>query len=262
MNFKKIAIIGAGNLGQAFTEGLLDMGIVPNNIHITRRKLIHLENLKNRGVVIGTNNKEACKGADLIVLAIKPWQVNEVLEDIKPSLTANTALVSFVSGVSLNQIVSKVEAAEVYRVMPNTAIEVKESMTLISTNSIGNHQIDIEHLFSSLGDVMFISDELMDSATVIGACGIAYALRFVRALTQGGVQIGFKSDEALEIATQTLKGAMQLIQTNGTHPEEEIDKVTTPKGCTIAGLNEMEQNGFSASTVRGILTSYNKLKED
>ena len=104
-----------------------------------------------------------------------------------------------------------------------------------------------------------IEDKLMDAATVLGACGTAYAMRYIRANIQGGIEIGFSSTIAALIAAQTVKGAAELLLQKGTHPEQEIDKVTTPKGCTIAGLNEMEHQGFSSSLIKGIATSYNKI---
>jgi pyrroline-5-carboxylate reductase len=117
----------------------------------------------------------------------------------------------------------------------------------------------VTDLFSQLGIAVPIDEKLMDAATVLGACGIAYALRFIRAATQGGIEIGFDSKTASLIAAQTVKGAAELLLKGGLHPEAEIDKVTTPKGCTIAGLNEMEHRGFSSSLIKGIGASYNKI---
>lgn len=152
---------------------------------------------------------------------------------------------------------------EIVRAMPNTAISIKESMTCISYNNIvGNATIEaVEHIFSLLGKSIIIDDDLMDAATVLGACGTAYAMRYIRAVIQGGIEIGFNAKIATTIVAQTLKGAAALILTNDTHPEAEIDKVTTPKGCTIAGLNEIEHCGFSSSLIKGIKSSYNKITE-
>lgn len=119
--------------------------------------------------------------------------------------------------------------------------------------------VEVKNLFDQLGQAVVIEEELMEAATVLGACGIAYALRFIRAATQGGIEIGFDAKTAALIASQTAKGAAALLLEKGAHPEQEIDKVTTPKGCTIAGLNEMEHQGFSSSLIRGILSSYQKI---
>lgn len=147
--------------------------------------------------------------------------------------------------------------------MPNTAIAIQQSMTCLSYNNSGASQISfVTKLFSTLGKVVVINENLMDAATVLGACGTAYAMRYIRANIQGGIEIGFDVNTASLIAAQTVKGAAELLLEKGTHPEQEIDKVTTPRGCTIAGLNEMEHQGFSSSLIKGISTSYNKILKD
>jgi pyrroline-5-carboxylate reductase len=144
--------------------------------------------------------------------------------------------------------------------MPNTAIAIQESVTCLCSVNATNAQVNyVTDLFNQLGISISIDEKLMDAATVLGACGIAYALRFIRAATQGGIEIGFDAKTASLIAAQTVKGAAELLLKGNRHPEEEIDKVTTPKGCTIVGLNEMEHRGFSSSLIRGIGASYNKI---
>jgi pyrroline-5-carboxylate reductase len=144
--------------------------------------------------------------------------------------------------------------------MPNTAIAIQQSMTCLSYNSAAATQVNfVTKLFDTLGKVTVINENLMDAATVLGACGTAYAMRYIRANIQGGIEIGFDAATASLIAAQTVKGAAELLLEKGSHPEQEIDKVTTPKGCTIAGLNEMEHQGFSSSLIKGIATSYNKI---
>jgi pyrroline-5-carboxylate reductase len=123
-----------------------------------------------------------------------------------------------------------------------------------------NRKQQVSELFQSIGDIVWIDEQLMESATILGACGIAYVLRFIRAMIQGGIEVGFDAKTANKIVSQTVKGAAQLLIQNGLHPEEEIDKVTTPKGCTIVGLNEMEHSGFSSALIKGIVTSYQKIE--
>ncbi|RZK88508.1 MAG: pyrroline-5-carboxylate reductase, partial [Pedobacter sp.] len=145
---------------------------------------------------------------------------------------------------------------EVIRAMPNTAIAIGQSMTCIATdNATAENIAEVTKMFETVGSVVKINEDLMTSATALCACGIAFFLRSIRAASQGGVEIGFHADEALKMAVQTAKGAADLLLLNGTHPETEIDKVTSPKGCTIAGLNEMEHNGFSSSLIKGIKLS-------
>ncbi len=148
----------------------------------------------------------------------------------------------------------------VVRVMPNTAIAIRESMTCLATNDGGDMALKkVESIFDQLGSTMVIREKLMGAATILGACGIAYFMRFIRAASQGGIQVGFHADEAQAIAAQTARGAASLLLQTGSHPEDEIDKVTTPRGCTIAGLNEMEHFGLSSAVIKGIITSYNEI---
>ena len=263
---KKIAIIGGGNLGTAIAEGLIQSGFVlPGHILITKRNLLTLRYLEEKGVLVSNDNAEALRFADMIILAVKPFQVDDVLGTIKPLFDENRhVLVSVVTGIStahihgiLNKKISTVRA------MPNTAIAIQQSMTCISARDIISEQLDyVKDIFSQLGLVAVIEEKLMDAATVLAACGTAYAMRYIRANIQGGIEIGFDAATASLIAAQTVKGAAQLLLQKSTHPEQEIDKVTTPKGCTIAGLNEMEHQGFSSSLIKGIVASYDKIAAD
>ena len=258
----KIAIIGGGNLGAAIAEGLLKSKFCKaTEITITKRNIAPLKLLSERGVNVTTNNNEAIKKSDLILLAVKPFQVAEVIAGLKKDLTAKHIVVSVITGISLNELNEMVKRKNpVFRAMPNTAIAIQQSMTCISHSNATPEQLQfVKTLFETLGKVTIIEDKLMDAATVLGACGTAYAMRYIRANIQGGIEIGFDSVTANLIAAQTVKGAAELLLQKGTHPEQEIDKVTTPKGCTIAGLNEMEHQGFSSSLIKGIATSYNKI---
>ena len=232
---KKIAIIGGGNLGTAIAEGLIQSGFVlPGHILITKRNLLTLRYLEEKGVLVSNDNAEALRFADMIILAVKPFQVDDVLGTIKPLFDENRhVLVSVVTGIStayihgiLNKKISTVRA------MPNTAIAIQQSMTCISARDITSEQLDyVKDIFSQLGLVAVIEEKLMDAATVLAACGTAYAMRYIRANIQGGIEIGFDAATASLIAAQTVKGAAQLLLQKSTHPEQEIDKVTTPKGC-------------------------------
>jgi pyrroline-5-carboxylate reductase len=258
----KIAIIGGGNLGMAITEGLVNSKFCkPADITVTKRNTATLQHLASKGVNITANNKEAVKKSELILLAVKPFQVAEVIAGIKKEITNNHVIVSVITGISLPDLSSMVvKKIPLFRAMPNTAIAIQQSMTCISYDNATTTQINfVKNLFETLGKVTIIEDKLMDAATVLGACGTAYAMRYIRANIQGGIEIGFSSTVATLIAAQTVKGAAELLLQKGTHPEQEIDKVTTPKGCTIAGLNEMEHQGFSSSLIKGIATSYNKI---
>jgi pyrroline-5-carboxylate reductase len=173
-------------------------------------------------------------------------------------------LTSVVTGIWIKDIQEIVgDHFAIFRAMPNTAIAIQESMTCVCAHKATDEQVKyVTHLFDQLGKSVFIEEKLMDAATVLGACGTAFAMRYIRANIQGGIEIGFSAAIASLIAAQTVKGAAELLLKRNTHPEQEIDKVTTPKGCTIAGLNEMEHQGFSSSLIKGIVTSYQKIVND
>jgi pyrroline-5-carboxylate reductase len=263
MNTKKIAIIGGGNLGTAIAEGLLKSGFAkPAQIIVTRRTLSRLEELKAKGVNVTSDNALAIRESEVIIVALKPFNVKEVLTELKNSFDPNKHIViSVVTGIFLTDLSSIFDKSiPIFRAMPNTAIAIQESVTcLCSQGASADQSSYVKELFDQLGITIPIDEKLMDAATVLGACGIAYALRFIRAATQGGIEIGFDAKTASLIAAQTVKGAAELLLKGNRHPEEEIDKVTTPKGCTIVGLNEMEHRGFSSSLIRGIGASYNKI---
>jgi pyrroline-5-carboxylate reductase len=215
------------------------------------------------GVVVTSDNQSAIRNADIIIIAVKPFKIISILDEIGPVLRSDQLLISVVSGVPIDKIKNQLvgEKPTICRVMPNTAIAINESMTYIAAPGTNDMQKNtIGELFSGLGKSIFINEEMMDAATVLAACGIAFAMRFIRAMMQGGIEIGLDSKTAKLIVNQTVKGAAELLIQNELHPEEEIDKVTTPKGYTISGLNEMEHNGFSSSLIKGILTSFNKIE--
>ncbi len=260
---KKVAIIGGGNLGASIAQGLAKSGwTTAENIIVTRRHLDRLAGLSAQGFRVGDDNLLAVRESQWIVLAVKPWQVLEVIRELVPVLVPGEhRLISVVTGITIAQMREACgPGVPLFRAMPNTAIAIQESMTCVAADKASGADRDLVlSLFQELGEAILIDEALMDAATVLGACGIAYALRYIRASSQGGIQIGFDSDTAQLIASQTVKGAAALLMANGQHPEHEIDKVTTPKGCTIAGLNEMEHEGFSSSLIKGILTSFKQI---
>jgi pyrroline-5-carboxylate reductase len=263
---KKIAIIGGGNLGTAIAEGLISSSfILPQHIIITKRNISTLQHLEIKGVLVSNSNLEAVEYADWVILAVKPFQIKEVLIQLKPKLNPTKhVLVSVVTGVWIKEMQDLLgNDFTIFRSMPNTAIAIQQSMTCICAHKASDEQmLYATDLFNQLGKSVFIEEKLMDAATVLGACGTAYAMRYIRANIQGGIEIGFSATVASLIAAQTVKGAAELLLQRNTHPEQEIDKVTTPKGCTIAGLNEMEHQGFSSSLIKGLVTSYNKIVND
>jgi pyrroline-5-carboxylate reductase len=263
---KKIAIIGGGNLGSAIAEGLLDSNFLsPADLMVSKRNVQTLHNLRQRGVHVSTENSVAASFGDVIIIAVKPFQVQEVLLGIKEQLEEGRhVLVSVVTGIYIKDLCEIIgKRLPVFRAMPNTAIAIGESMTCICNQQADTEQVKyVEQVFDQLGKTITIDEKLMDAATVLGACGTAYAMRYIRANIQGGIEIGFSASVASLIAAQTVKGAAELLLRNNSHPEQEIDKVTTPQVCTIAGLNEMEHQGFSSSLIKGLTASYKKITTD
>ena len=250
-------------MGAAIAEGLIKSKFIATElITITRRNTEPLKPLAKLGVDVTSDNKSAIQKSEVIIVALKPYNVKDVLAGLKESFDPKKHIVvSVVTGVSLKDLAAILNSdVPVFRAMPNTAIAIQESVTCICNQGGTDEQLHyVTELFNKLGITIPIDEKLMDAATVLGACGIAYALRFIRAATQGGIEIGFDAKTANLLSAQTVKGAAELLLKLNRHPEEEIDKVTTPKGCTIAGLNEMEHQGFSSSLIKGICTSYEKI---
>ncbi|GAB1308828.1 pyrroline-5-carboxylate reductase [Urechidicola sp. KH5] len=262
----KIAIIGVGNLGYSIALGIVGEGNIPyESLYLSKRNTATLscfENISN--VHITSSNKDAVKNSEVVILAVQPGQVEGVLDEIAPVLNPKKhCLVSVVTGKNIAYLEEKLDTQlPIIRSMPNTAISVSQSMTCISANAKGKKNIHCaKKVFNALGKTMYIEEELMQAATVICASGIAFWMRLIRATTQGAVQLGFDADEAQELSMQTALGAASLLVKSESHPEQEIDKVTTPRGCTIEGLNEMEHRGLSSALIRGLVKSYDKINE-
>ena len=257
----KIAIIGTGNLGLSIAKGILNSDGA-TTMYLTKRNLSEIEELKSfSNVTITTNNREAAQNADILILAVQPSQLEQILIEIKDLLSENHVVISTITGFSIAKIEAIIGAKHhIIRSMPNTAISVGHSMTCICSNEKGAKKIALaKAIFNRMGHAIEIPETQMQAATVICASGIAFWMRLIRATTQGAIQLGFDAKEAQELAMHTCNGAASLLIASGSHPEAEIDKVTTPKGCTIQGLNEMEHQGLSSSLIQGIAASYEKI---
>jgi pyrroline-5-carboxylate reductase len=261
MKIKKLAIIGAGNIGLSIAEGLVSSGqFKSGQIILTRRHIKKLNLWQKKGFTVTKNNLQAVEDAQVILLCVEPKQADEVMDQIKEKLMPDThTLISIVSGLGTKQIIKRLgQNIPVVRAMPNTAIAISESMTCLAADKAHSRALKLaETVFKTVGQTLFIEEDQMGAATALGACGIAFFLRVIRAASQGGIEVGFHSEDALRIAAQTARGAASLLLTAENHPEYEIDRVTTPRGCTIAGLNQMEHEGLSSAMIKGIVTSAN-----
>ncbi|MCO5724627.1 pyrroline-5-carboxylate reductase [Robiginitalea marina] len=259
----KIAIIGAGNLGVSIATGILHSGGA-TSMYLTRRNLEALKGFEEYGrVTLTRDNREAVAGSDILIFAVQPLHFASILESVKDLLHDNHVLISTITGFSLSAMEAIVGPDRyLIRAMPNTAIAVGRSMTCLASNEAGKKRVELAAaIFNRMGHTLMIPEQQMQAATVICASGIAFWMRLIRATTQGAIQLGFDAKEARELAMHTCGGAAELLIQSGHHPEEEIDRVTTPMGCTIEGLNEMEHQGLSSSLIKGIVASYDKITQ-
>ena len=248
----KITIIGAGNMGGAIARGLAKGTIfAENEITCTLEKL----SSTNPQMNLTPDNTRAVAGADIILFAVKPWLMKEVIEQVKPYLAPDRSqiYISVAAGIPCQQLEEWIESYNVIRVIPNTAIEIGESMTFITASDLSMPQIEIVgKIFSELGNTMIVPESQLTACTALASCGIAFAMRYIQASAQGGVEIGIKASDAQKIVEHTVIGAAKLLLAKEAHPAVEIDKVTTPGGITIRGLNEMEHAGFTSAVIRGL----------
>jgi pyrroline-5-carboxylate reductase len=262
VNGTRIAIIGAGHLGTCIAEGLADSGsFMARDVTLTRRTVHLLDPMRARGFAVERDNRAAVGNADVVLVTVEPQQVDTLLAEIGPVLVAGRhTVISLATGVTVSRIRNQVsQGVAVVRAMPNTAIAVRESMTCLAASACDAAALGIAtSIFATVGKTRIIDEDNMNAATALVACGVAFFFRAIRAASQGGIEIGFHAEEALEMAAQTAKGAASLLLAAGHHPEYEIDRVTTPRGCTIAGLNRMEHEGFSSALIQGITVSADK----
>lgn len=263
----KIAIIGAGNMGGAIACGLAASGdYKAGEIVCANPSVGKLEALKSRYEIISTttDNLVAAEGADMVIVVVKPWLAEGVVKQVSATFNApDKMLVSVVADTSFAQLREWVSQSEcqpaLYRVIPNTAISVGESMTFVAADGASPEQTDmVMNIFSKMGEAMLVNEKMLEVGMILASCGIAFALRYIRAAAEGGVELGCPAPQATRIVAATLKGAAELLLQNNSHPEQEIDKVTTAGGITIKGLNEMEHAGFTSAVIRGLKASAGK----
>lgn len=256
----RITVIGAGAMGGATVEGLLKTGVLmPGDITVSDPAKDVSDRFARKGVNTTADNAAAARDADIVMVFVKPWLVEKVLRDIASSLRADgQMLIVTAAGVPAAKVrewTAGTAAATIplFLVIPNIAIAELCSMTfIVPVGATGDQTRTVTDLFDKLGTTLLTEERLLPAGTTLASCGIAYAMRYVRAASEGGVEIGFKADDAKKIVLQTVKGAVTLLQADGQHPEADIDKVTTPGGVTIKGLNEMEHAGFTSAVIRGL----------
>ncbi|MBE6283685.1 MAG: pyrroline-5-carboxylate reductase [Mediterranea massiliensis] len=254
----KVAIIGAGNMGGAIALGMAKGTIVnAKNIVVADPSKANIDRLIQQVPEMNTtaNNAEAVKDADIVILAVKPWLVEIVLKDLP--LKEQQILVSIAAGVSTEKLAGYTNnGMTIFRLIPNTAISQMASMTFVTSNNATKEQQQlILDIFNEMGLAMPIQEKDMGAATALASCGIAYALKYIHAGMQAGIEMGIYPKDAMTMVAQSMKGAAELILNNDTHPATEIDKVCTPGGITIKGINELEHNGFSSAIIKAMKAS-------
>lgn len=268
----KATIIGAGNLGGAIACGLAKGSLIdPENITCVDPNPEALEKLRAMGLpfVLTSDLRKSIPRADMLIFAVKPYAAKETVAQCRDLINYDKQLIfSAIGGVSFEELdhymFDGVENGKkgrpnpiLFRIMPNIAIAIGQSMTFISPRNANAAQLKLaESMFSGMGLTMVVPERLLPAAMAVGSCGIAFVMRYVRASMMGAIEAGFSAADAHTIILQTIKGAVDLLIENGQHPEVEIDRVLTPGGYTIRGLNAMEEEGFSNSVIAGIRASY------
>lgn len=247
-------------MGGAIVEGLLKGSYVENeDICVSDASRHAVERFADSGANITTENHMAVMGGDIIFVVVKPWLVEQVLHSIKGVLDYDhQQLIIVAAGITSGQVMTWLDKdgrlLPTFLAIPNIAIAQLASMTFVVPCGLvaQQHTEQVKALFDSMGQTIITEERLLGAGTTLASCGIAYAMRYVRAASEGGVELGFKADQAKDIVLQTMKGAVALLQASGLHPEAAIDLVTTPGGLTIKGLNEMEHAGFTSAVIRGL----------
>lgn len=255
----KVAIIGAGNMGGAIARGLANGHYIKaEEITVSNPSQPKLDQLKaeHPHIHITNSNKEAAEGADIVIIAVKPWKVEEVLKPLR--LRQPQILVSVAAGLTFENLAHFVDPEmPIFRVIPNTAIAECASMTPIAARNASDEQIKMMiDLFNEMGLAILIEEKQFAAATALTSCGIAYVLKYVQAAMQAGVEMGIRPNDAMKMVAQTVEGAAQLLLKNEhTHPVLEIEKVTTPGGITIKGVNALDHEGFTSAVIKALKAS-------
>lgn len=246
-------------MGGAIVEGLLKSHYVDaESICVSDASADAVKRFADKGANTTTDNSVAAKSGDMVIVVVKPWLVERVLLQVKDVMDyGRQQLVVVAAGIKGEQLKTWMQKdgqlPAMHLAIPNIAIAQLASMTfLVAVEAKPQHTEQVKALFDAMGQTLLTEEHLLGAGTTLASCGIAYAMRYVRAASEGGVELGFKADQAKDIVLQTMEGAVKLLQATGLHPEAAIDLVTTPGGVTIKGLNEMEHNGFTSSVIKGL----------
>jgi pyrroline-5-carboxylate reductase len=262
----KVAVIGAGKLGEALIAGMIDAGIVKKDQFIAtaahRERLDQVQ--KKLGVKTSLSNGEAVRKSQLVLLCVKPQMVEEVLRQVADDLTANHLLISVAASVSTGFMESILpNPVPVIRAMPNTPCLIKQGMTAVAPGKHATtaHVQHARKIFDAIGRSLIVDEKHMDAVTGLSASGPAFVYIIIESLIEGGVKVGLPRDIATLLAAQMVHGAANMVLETGEHPAKLKDIVTTPAGCTVDGLLELEEGGLRVTLIKAVDRATRRARE-
>jgi pyrroline-5-carboxylate reductase len=259
-------VIGAGRLGETLISGLIDAGRMrPDEVVITTAHPQRARDLARRlGVRAAASNLEAARGAEVVLLGLKPQQMTRVLEEIGATLTPRQILISVAASVSTAVIQRSLkQAVPVVRAMPNTPVLVRQGMTGLAcgTHAGEEHLERAREIFGAVGRTLVVDEPHMDAVTGLSASGPAFLYIAIEALADGGVKVGLPREIATELAAQTVLGSGAMVLRTGEHPARLKDAVTTPSGTTIDGILELEDGGLRVALIKAVVRATRRAGE-
>ena len=262
----RLAVLGAGQLGETLIRGLIEAGLAePRAVTVTTAHRASARDVARRlGVRAAASNAEAVRGAQVVLLAVKPQQVIPVLREVGPRLTRSQLLISAAASVSTRLIEQHLQpGVPVVRAMPNTPALVRQGMTALAggTRASAKHLTRAEQMFAAVGETLVLDERHMDAVTGLSASGPAFLYIVIEALADGGVKMGLPRAVALKLAAQTVAGAGAMVVRTGEHPAMLKDAVTTPSGTTIDGILELEDGGVRVAMLKAVVRATRRATE-
>jgi pyrroline-5-carboxylate reductase len=263
---KKFAVLGAGKLGEALITGLMDAGLVAKEQFIaTAAHNDRLEHLKKKlGVQVTLSNGEAVRKSQIILLCVKPQTVQEVVRQISDDLTPDHLLISVAASVTSRFIEDLIpQPVPILRVMPNTPCLIKQGMSAIAVgrHASAEHVKQAQRIFDAIGRSLIVDEKHMDAVTGLSASGPAFVYIIIESFVEAGVKVGLPRETATQLAAQMVLGAASMVQQTGEHPAKLKDIVTTPAGCTIDGILELEEGGLRVTLIKAVVRATQRARE-
>jgi pyrroline-5-carboxylate reductase len=263
---KKVAFLGAGKMGGIILQALLNHGLL--SVKSTSATVAHADRAKALSkklkVKVGTSNVDAAKDADIILIGVKPQVVEEVIREISSQMTPKQLIISVAASVPTSMIEKNLPSnVPVVRAMPNTPCLLGAGMTAISKGKYANadHIATTTHIFDVVGRTVVLDEKHMDAVTALSASGPAYIYIILESLAEAGVKVGLPRDTATLLAAQTALGASRVVLETGDHPALLKDAVTTPAGCTIDAIMELEEGKLRVTLIKAVVKAAQRAKE-